>query len=155
LRDLAGVNILAPVPQQNSLAKRKSAFFKGDAMMRPRLIRQPGTKKFLDQYGDRLVCVRYRYDSEHSKRFTTVEIIVEESEWSSPQTAIVLPTVVGLRVALDEVKLQRLIKQAGGKWNREQRVWEIDYDQAKALGLENRIRLDEVSNTRHLPVGHN
>ena len=27
------------------------------------------------------------------------------------------PIVVGLRVALDEVKLQRLIKQAGGKWD--------------------------------------
>lgn len=111
---------------------------------------QKGTKKFLDRYGDQLVCVRYRYDREQSKRFTTVEIIVEESAWSSPpQTAAALPTVVGLRVALDEVKLQRLIKQAGGKWNRDQRVWEIHYDQAKALGLQDRIQSAEVSSIRH------
>ncbi len=38
---------------------------------------QKGTKQFLDQYGDGLVCVRYRYDREQRKRFTTVEIIVE------------------------------------------------------------------------------
>lgn len=110
---------------------------------------QKGTKKFLDRYGDRLVCVRYRYDREQSKRFTTVEIIVEESAWSSSVIAAAPPAIVGLRVALDEVKLQRLIKQAGGKWNREQRVWEIHYDQAKALGLENRIQPIAVSNTRH------
>lgn len=85
---------------------------------------QKGTKKFLDRYGDRLVCVRYRYDREQRKRFTTVEIIVEESAWSSTAITVTSPLIVGLRVALDEVKLQRLIKQAGGKWNREQRVWE-------------------------------
>jgi hypothetical protein len=37
-------------------------------------------EKFSDRYGDQLICVRYRYDEERCKRFTTVEIIVEESD---------------------------------------------------------------------------
>jgi len=110
---------------------------------------QKGTKKFLDQYGDQLVCVRYRYDREQRKRFTTVEIIVEEGGWSPPE-----PVRVGLRVGLQEVALQRRIKQAGGTWNREQQVWDINYDQAVKLGLQDRIVQTEVSNIRHLAMSN-
>ena len=42
---------------------------------------QPGTKKLTDQYGDVLVCVRYRYDSLHHQRMTTVEIIIDQESW--------------------------------------------------------------------------
>ena len=115
---------------------------------------QKGTKKFLDRYGDRLVCVRYRYDREQRKRFTTVEIIVEEGGWSPPEPAEPKPVLVGLRVGLQEVDLQRRIKQAGGAWNRERQVWDINYDQAVTLGLQNRIVQTEVSNTRHQNEQH-
>jgi len=40
--------------------------------MRTRLHLKPGqrgTKQLLAQYGDRLVCVRYRYDAQRKKRF--------------------------------------------------------------------------------------
>ena len=37
---------------------------------------QRGTKKLAAQYGDRLVCVRYRYDEKLKKRFKTVELIL-------------------------------------------------------------------------------
>jgi hypothetical protein len=110
---------------------------------------QKGTKKFSDRYGDQLVCVRYRYDKERHKRFTTVEIIVEESAWSPPATSTTEPAIVGLRVALNEVNLQRLVKQAGGKWNREKRLWELQLDQALALGLSDRVQPIVVSNSRH------
>ena len=42
---------------------------------------QRGAKKFLAQYGDRLVCVRYRSDAQQRKRFKTIELIVEEWPW--------------------------------------------------------------------------
>lgn len=113
---------------------------------------QNGTKKFLDRYGDQLVCVRYRYDKQQRKRFTTVEIIVEESVWTPSIAPITEPIIVGLRVALNEVALQRQIKQAGGTWNREKRVWDIPFDQAVALGLKDRIETPEVSNSRHQHV---
>lgn len=52
--------------------------------MRTRLKLKPGqrgTKKLLNQYGEQLVCVRYRYDAERKKRFKTVELIVDEIDW--------------------------------------------------------------------------
>jgi hypothetical protein len=44
---------------------------------------QKGTKHLEEKYGERLVCVRYKYDEKARKRFTTVELIEEESEWIS------------------------------------------------------------------------
>ena len=119
---------------------------------------QKGTKKFLERYGEQLVCVRYRYDEQRRKRFTTIEIIVEESAWSPPEK----PEIVGLRVEFKETELQRRVKQAGAKWNSAMRVWEIQYDQALALGLKKRIvklkvsdiRHHQVSNTRHSQVSN-
>ena len=42
---------------------------------------QNGTKQLLRQYGEQLVCVRYRYDKARLKRFKRVELIVERKEW--------------------------------------------------------------------------
>jgi hypothetical protein len=56
---------------------------------------------------------RYRYDNRRRKRFTTIEIIVEEPGWSPPEN----PAIVGLRVDFQETELQRRVKQAGGGWN--------------------------------------
>jgi hypothetical protein len=92
-----------------------------------------------------LVCVRYRYDDQRRKRFTTIEIIVEESAWSPPEKQ----EIVGLRVEFQETELQRCVKQAGGKWNSAKRVWEIHYDQAVELGLKKRIVKIDVSSIRH------
>ncbi|WP_322512865.1 hypothetical protein [Chloroflexus sp.] len=55
--------------------------------MRTRLKLKPGqrgTKKLQAMYGDRLVCVRYRYDAEHGRRLKTIELIVEEKAWLPP-----------------------------------------------------------------------
>jgi hypothetical protein len=43
---------------------------------------QKATKKLLRQYGAQLVCLHYRYDAERCPRFTTVELIIEQSSWS-------------------------------------------------------------------------
>lgn len=40
-----------------------------------------GTTRELREYGDKLVCVRYRYDETLMKRFKTVELIVDEAPW--------------------------------------------------------------------------
>ena len=39
-----------------------------------------GTKQLLAQYGDRLICVRYRYDARRKKRLKTVEFVVAERD---------------------------------------------------------------------------
>lgn len=54
--------------------------------MRTRLTLAPGangTKKLMERYGTRLVCVRYRYDDERRRRIKTVELIEEESPWTA------------------------------------------------------------------------
>ena len=42
---------------------------------------QNGTKKLLATYGERLVCVRYRYDAARKVRHKTVELIVKITSW--------------------------------------------------------------------------
>jgi hypothetical protein len=42
---------------------------------------QDGTKSLLDKYGERLICVRYRYDEERGLRHKTVELIVDSTPW--------------------------------------------------------------------------
>lgn len=105
---------------------------------------QKGTKKFLDCYGEPLFCVRDRYDEQRRKRFTSVELMVDESDCAPSER----PAIVGLRVELKETDLQRRLKQAGGIWNRQLRLWQIRYDQAVALKLEDRIEPSTLSNSR-------
>ncbi|MEK7830130.1 MAG: hypothetical protein AAB401_03545 [Acidobacteriota bacterium] len=116
---------------------------------------QKSTRNFLDQYGGQLACVRYRYDEHSRKRFTTVKIIVEESDWTPPADPIADPVLVGLRVGLQEVSIQRIIKQAGGKWDRQKQVWELLSDQAIALSLTDRIVDQPVSTNRHQQSNNN
>lgn len=44
---------------------------------------QRGTKKLVAQHGDRLICVRYRYDEQKRKQYKMVELIVEETDWET------------------------------------------------------------------------
>lgn len=116
---------------------------------------QKGAKKYLDHYGEKLICARYRYDEQQRKRVTTMAIVVEESAGTPPAAPSVEPVIVGLRVGLNEVAIQRLVKQAGGKWHRQLPVWEISSDQAVALGLTDRMKKLEVSSIRHQPMADN
>lgn len=58
---------------------------------------QKGAKKLLDYRGDRLTCVRRRYDETRQRRLKTVELIVEEAPWSPP-VRIPGETLVGIHV---------------------------------------------------------
>ena len=104
---------------------------------------QKGTKKWSDIYGDRLVSVRYRYDAEKERRYTTVEIIVGEGEWQSDETqekpARNNADRLGVRVAGYELLTRDRVKGAGGIWRPRQQLWELSYGQILALGLEDRI----------------
>ena len=110
--------------------------------MRTRLTLRPhqrGAKRLLARYGDRLVCVRYRYDTEQKKRWKTIELIIEEHDWEPSAAPPAADQVMDLRVAGGEVDLRRQVKAAGGKWRPQQQVWELRYDQVVTLGLTGRI----------------
>ena len=102
---------------------------------------QNGTKKLLARYGDRLVCVRYRYDSECGVRHKTVELIVETLPWK-PHARVPRRDphdMVGVRIAYSETALRERIKSAGGIWRPRQRLWEIDWNTARELQLQTRV----------------
>ena len=87
---------------------------------------QKGTKKLLAQYGDALLCVRYRYDVT-GRKFKTVEIVVSDSEWTPPPPKYPPSALVALRIGVEEKTLQRHAKAAGGVWDRERHIWLIRY----------------------------
>jgi len=95
----------------------------------------PGTKALLTKFGDRLVCVRYRYDEKQKRRYKTVEIILDEDDWNPPKKK---SEIIGLKIDIDETDLQKQVKNVGGKWNRKQKVWEISIQKARALNLLDR-----------------
>ena len=98
-----------------------------------------GTKKLLRQYGDKLVCVRYRYDIEKSESLKTVELIIERNHWEASKSRIHPNKIVEIKINYGEIQLGRLVKNAGGKWNPMKKVWKLPYREVKALGLEKRI----------------
>ena len=52
--------------------------------MKTRLVLKPGdkgTKKVVREFGERLICVRYRYDEEGRRRLKTAEVILEDVPW--------------------------------------------------------------------------
>jgi hypothetical protein len=100
---------------------------------------QKGTKQLLAQYGDRLICVRYRYDAQRKKRFKTVEILVAERDWEPRRPRFTHDQIVALRVAFADVAVRAQVKQAGGTWDPARRVWQLRYDRVVALGLNSRI----------------
>ena len=106
--------------------------------------RHRGAKKFLAQYGDRLVCVRYRSDEQRRKRFKTVELIVEEWPWTPPPPRRTEESVVLVKVVFSERVLRQQVKEAGGVWNLDKQAWELRYDRAITLGLGKQI-IEEAS----------
>ncbi len=113
---------------------------------------QRGTKRLVEEYGEALLCVRYRYDESRRKRLKTIELVVEESDWI-PQIAST--EIVGVQVAFREADLQQKVRQAGGKWNPARRVWELRYDRAVALGLKDRLAPENVSISRNKKASTN
>ena len=104
---------------------------------------QSGTKKLVARYGERLVCVRYRYDSEQQRKITTAEIIVDESPWHPNPQHIHPNKRLALKVGYDEVEVRKAIRTAGGIWDKDQRVWKLAYKEIMALGLMDRVVSDE------------
>ncbi len=111
-------------------------------IQRTLLPQQNGTKKFTAQYGDRLVCVRYRYDTEQQRKITTVEVVVDERPWAPDPQRVHPNKRLSLTVGYDEVDVRNTVKAAGGKWDGRQKVWRLAYKQVVALGLMDRVVSD-------------
>jgi len=69
-----------------------------------------------------------------------------ERDWEPPRPRSGHDQIVGLRVAFAEVAVRDRVKQAGGMWNPERRVWQLRYDRVTAVGLNSRIVDEPASN---------
>lgn len=113
--------------------------------MKTRLILKPGqrgTKRLMEQYGDALVCVRFRYDTELRRRFKTVELIVESADWTPPPPRYAASSLVPLRIEGYETELRAQAKAAGGRWNPEKQLWYVKYGKIAGTPLEKHIHID-------------
>ena len=113
--------------------------------MRTRLTLAPGqngTKKLARRFGERLVCVRYRYDEATKRRFKTVELVVDEIPWE--RTRRPDPTV-RIRLGIDEVRIREAVKTAGGRWLPRERLWLLKLSEVRRLRLQHRIVGEDVS----------
>jgi hypothetical protein len=68
---------------------------------------QKGTKKLAAEYGDALVCVRYRYDRASCMRAKTVEIIVEKTAWYPDKRLWSIPYGKIKGTALENIRCQK------------------------------------------------
>jgi hypothetical protein len=109
---------------------------------------QRGTKSLVEQYGDSLVCVRYRYDSVSRTRIKTVELIVEKKQLVSSKQIFNNSDIVPVQIAYGEKELQRQIRSLGGKWDSAVKLWYVAYGKIKGTELEKHIILDASEKAR-------
>lgn len=96
-----------------------------------------GTKAMVSRFGDRLVCVRYRYDKTTRRRLKTVELIVDEKHWDPPGAEAC--QYVFVRIPFTETDIRHAVLKHGGRWDADRRLWRLLWMTARNLGLENRV----------------
>lgn len=103
-----------------------------------------GTKKLAARYGDRLVCVRYRKDEEKKRRYTTIELIVDEGPIDQNKLYRLAPEeralLVELFVAKGDYAAKRQIVEAGGAFNETSGLWNLALGKVVKLGLVDRMK---------------
>lgn len=107
---------------------------------------QRGTKSMVEQYGDALVCVRYRYDAASRTRVKTVELIVERKQLAQVPRCINDGDIVPVRVGYAEKELRQQIRALGGRWDSGAKLWYAPYAVIKGTELERHILLDAHAN---------
>ena len=122
--------------------------------MEIRTVRKPGdkgTQALLQKYGERLVCIRYRYDPMHKKRFKTIELIIAEQVWQPPEshpqedkeTGLAPKRYytrrVGVHVGFQETGLRKQIKATGVMWDPSEQLWFVPEEEVRKLGLVQRV----------------
>ena len=68
---------------------------------------QPGTKRLVDQYGEDLVCVRYRYEPEEDMVVKTIELVIGRTPRRATKSRIPTNKLVNVPVEFGETGLGR------------------------------------------------
>jgi hypothetical protein len=113
--------------------------------VKTRLILKPGqhgTKRLVEKYGDSLLCVRFKYDTETQQRIKTVELIVERTEWTPPPPRYTAEALVYLRIEAADMPMRLKVKEAGGRWDQGKRLWLVNYGKIAGTAIEKHIQVD-------------
>lgn len=84
-------------------------------------------------------CGAYRYDETKRRRYTTVEVIVEERPWVPERHCSDPDRMVGLRIGWEEKVHQGSLRAVHAKWDPATRLWWLPLHLATQLALEERI----------------
>jgi len=104
-----------------------------------------GAKRFLNEWGDKLVAVRYRESPQQNSIFTTIEIVVDERARPIPNTtqrsylAKQRNKIVALAIRYEETDLRDKLKAHKARWSRKEKLWLTSYTNAVAMGLVDRL----------------
>lgn len=105
---------------------------------------QAGTLKLLREYGEALVCVRYRYDLAARCRHKTVELVVETAPWWPGRRRLKPDTWVAVETKTGEINIHNKLRRHGGQWDSRRRLWWVKYIEVCRLNLEDRILFGEA-----------
>ncbi len=86
---------------------------------------QRGTLRLVEIYGEKLLCVRYRYDEIRGVKLKTVEIVVDEKPLRHPRFND--DDMVPIAVAFDETELRELLKRIRARWEPQIKMWFAPY----------------------------
>ena len=112
---------------------------KADTHLKPG---QKGTKRLFEQYGDKLLCVRYRYDEKRQVRIKTVEIIVSETP-CTPPLRYRDHDIVNVMVPYANTALRDRLKAVGGRWNPDEKYWQVSFGAIRGdIELTERILIE-------------
>jgi hypothetical protein len=100
---------------------------------------RPGTKKWMERFGQDLICIRYCSDKNTKQRLTTAEIIIDKRTEKKSNRRIPGNKLMQLKIGYDEIHIRKIVKNAGGRWNIDKKVWELAYKEVLALGFEKRL----------------
>ena len=120
-------------------------------MLRTRLTLKPGrpgTHDLLAEYGDRLLCVRYRYDAEQQLRYKTAEVIVDEAPWT-PAHPFAPTDIIELNIRPKERTLRHAARLLGARRTPTTQTWRTTYAVARILHLTTRATRPPAP---HLPL---
>ena len=110
---------------------------------------QKGSKRLVEQYDDKPLCVRYRYDENRKVRMKTVEIIVEERSWQPP-FRFRDDDLAPVAVEYGETALREKLRRLRATWEPQAKVWLVPYGKIRGTELKTRIPAEFLNGSRKL-----
>ena len=110
---------------------RSSQSAAGAAVIKKLSAGAAGTQRLLARFGAALVCVRYREDAARNRRYTTVELVVDERPGKLSSSLV--------RIGYQETFLRQQVKAAGGVWDAQRKLWSLPKTAIRRLGLKDRV----------------